>query len=145
MFRPATLPLLLMLNLILLLPLLASAWASPARPAVETTARGAAAYKCSQPAAEREALIRKAEAEEYTVRRVEFLGNEHTSDQSLRRRILLMEGDPFTRKNLVETLRSLSRARAIYPVGLADVELSLSGGSEKEVDTVICFREKRRR
>ncbi len=134
-----------MLRFILLLSLLTHNGARPARPAGEVRGQDGVPYKCSQPASEREALMRKAEAGGYTVRRIEFLGNERTPDQALRRRVLLREGDLFTRKNLVETLRNLSRVRAVYPLRPGDVELRLSGESEKEVDTLFCFRERRRR
>lgn len=100
---------------------------------------------CSQPAAEQNPLIREAVKDQYLIRRVEFLGNVHTGDRILRQRIpLLLEGDVFTRENLVKSLKSVSRLkRIIYPVKLSDVTLQLDR-QEKLIDMVICFREKRR-
>ena len=88
-------------------------------------------------------LINEAEQKEYKVRRVEFSGNEHTRDQLLRRRILLQEGDNFTRAILRQSLESLSRFKGIRPVGLEDVEVYLRS-DEKLIDMTIHINERRR-
>lgn len=99
-------------------------------------------FKCSQSAAEQEPLLREAIANEYWVRRVEFSGNQFTRDKVLRRRLMLEEGDVFTRENLVNSLKSLSRLRrTIYPVKLSDVILHLNR-PEKIIDMTICLKEK---
>jgi hypothetical protein len=102
-------------------------------------------YKCSQPVTEQTALIREAETNQYTVRRVEFIGNRYTRDAVLRRRInvLLQEGELFTREKLIISLRNVSRLKVIYPVRLSDVEIRLDK-SGKMIDVTICFRERRR-
>ena len=138
-----------MFLIMLLLPLLTYSpyqEAKSKQPNKEVVAQDSdpAPYKCSQPAAAQDALIRKAEAEKYAVRRVEFLGIEHTPDRVLRRRVLLWEGDLFTRKNLVASLENVGKLKMIYPVGLGDVELSLKD-EIKAVDILICFKEKKRR
>jgi outer membrane protein assembly factor BamA len=104
-----------------------------------------APFKCSQPVAEREALIRQAETNQYTVRRVEFVGNSYTLDAVLRRRIaaLLEEGDVFTRRKLIMSLRNAGKLKTIYPVRLRDVVIRLDK-SGKMVDMNICFKEGRR-
>ena len=100
---------------------------------------------CSQSAAERDSLIREAVENQYWVRRVAYYGIENTSDRVLRRRIMLVEGDIFTRENLVRSLERLSRLkRAIHPVRLSDVEIWLDR-PERRVDTLICFKERRQR
>ena len=102
-------------------------------------------YKCSQSAAERDALLRDAESNEYHVRRVEFLGNKHTRDKVLRERIpLLQEGELISRPNLIKSLESVSELKIIYPVRMSDVEIRLDR-EDKFVDMLICFREKPRR
>jgi hypothetical protein len=58
--------------------------------------------------------------------------------------MLLREGDVFTRRKLVASLRNLSKIKAAYPVRLNDVELSLTGETDKAVDLTICFKEKGR-
>jgi outer membrane protein assembly factor BamA len=105
---------------------------------------GAGQFKCAQPTSEQDALIREAETNKYTTRRVEFIGNNYTRDGILRRRIIigLQEGDLFTRHNLIRSLRNVSKLKVIYPVRLRDVVLHLNG-SEKTVDLIICLREKR--
>lgn len=103
-----------------------------------------APFKCSQPADEQDPLIREAVENQFWVRRVEFLGNEHTRDNVLRRRIMLQEGDVFTRANLVKSLESLNRLKhIIHPVKLSDVIIRLDR-PEKIIDMTICFKERRK-
>jgi outer membrane protein assembly factor BamA len=103
-----------------------------------------APFKCSQPATERDSLIREAEENQYTVRRIELLGNKHIRDNVLRRRLeLIQEGEVFTRGQLIRSLKSVGRLRNIYPVKLRDVIINLDR-STKEVDMETCFKEKRR-
>lgn len=100
---------------------------------------------CSQPAAEQDTLIREAEANQYTVRRVEFLGNNYTQDRVLRQRMwLINEGEIFTGEKLVRSLESVSRlGKIIHPVKLKDVIINLNK-PDKMVDMLICFKERRR-
>lgn len=96
---------------------------------------------CSQSVAEQAALIRKAQTNKYTVRRLEFIGNERIRDGVLRRRILLQEGEFFTRGILIKSLINVSKLKLIYPVRLRDVIVKLDY-QEKTVDVVICFKER---
>lgn len=97
-------------------------------------------FECYQPAAEQRSLIRHAEENRYTLRRVEFSGNQHTADQLLRRRLTLNEGNFFTRASLIRSLRRLS-ALKIKSVRLSDVKIRLDH-SDKVVDTLICLKER---
>jgi outer membrane protein assembly factor BamA len=101
-------------------------------------------FRCSQPAAEQAAKIREAEAHDYTIRRLEFLGNERISDWVLRKRMrALQEGEKFRRNNIVRSLANVSRLKTIYPVRFSDVVVRLEE-SDKLVDMVICLTEKHR-
>jgi Surface antigen variable number repeat len=102
-----------------------------------------APFKCAQPAAEQEILIREAEENEYGVRRVEFIGNRYTRDNVLRRRIILQEGDKFTRENLLKSLVRVNQLKKIiYPVELGHVIILLDR-QDKTVDFEMCFKERR--
>ena len=99
---------------------------------------------CVQPVADQAEIIRQAEADDYTIRRLEFIGNERISDSVLRKRLgALREGEKFRRSNLVRSLANVSRLKAIHPVRLGDVVLRLEE-SYKLVDMVICFKEKKK-
>ena len=115
----------------------------PAREAV-TQEPTRLALECSQSAAEQDPLIDEAIAKQYWVRRVEFSGNQYTRDQTLRRRIMLEEGDVFTREKLVKSLDSVNALKKIiYPVKQHDVIVRLNR-SEKIIDLTFCFRERPR-
>jgi outer membrane protein assembly factor BamA len=83
----------------------------------------------------------EAQQTEYSVRRVEFMGNEHTRDNILRKRFMQTEGDVFSRKALDQSLKNFSKLRMIYPVASDDVEVSLDR-EEKLIDFTIYFRER---
>ena len=102
---------------------------------------------CSQPAAEQNKLIDETQRNEFTLRRVEFVGLTYTRDHVLRDRMtpIINEGDVFTRAKLVRSLRRMSALkRAIYPLRLTNVIVQLDR-SEGLVDLTICFRQRPRR
>jgi Surface antigen variable number repeat len=139
-----------MFTIILLIPLLTfplSQELKSIQPTNNQAPQGSnpAAFKCSQPSTEQEPLIREAVKNRFWVRRVEFLGNEYTRDDVLRQRIMLQEGDTFTRENLVKSLKSVNRLKGIiYPVKLSDVIIRLNR-REKIIDMTICFKERRKK
>lgn len=109
-------------------------------PVTRTTE--SAPFICTQSAAKQVAIIREAEASDYTIRRLEFIGNEHISDGVLRKKMRsLQEGEKFRRSNLVRSLASVSRLKSIPPVRFSNVVLRLEE-ADKLVDIVVCFREK---
>ncbi len=73
---------------------------------------------------------------------MEFVGNEHIRDSVLRRRIVLQEGEVFSRRNLLRSMENVSKLKMIYRVRSSDVVIRLDR-SEKFVDTLFCFRERR--
>ncbi len=97
-----------------------------------------------QTAAERNKLIDEAQHDEFTLRRVEFVGLTYTRDHVLRDRMtpIINEGDVFTRGKLVTSLRRMSALkRAIYPLRLTNVVIQLDR-QEHLVDMIICFRQR---
>jgi hypothetical protein len=92
----------------------------------------------------RSQLVAEAEKNRYTIRRLEFIGNEHLSDPVVRRRLwALQEGEIFTKKALTKGLLSLNRPADIYRVRLDDVDVRLDR-REKTVDLRIVINERRR-
>lgn len=88
-------------------------------------------------------LIQKAEANGYTMRRVEFSGNEHIRDNVLRKQFVQGEGDVLSLKLLDQGLKNFNSLGSLYPVTLNDVEARLNR-EEKLIDLTIYFRERRR-
>jgi len=90
-------------------------------------------------------LIEKAEQNPYMVNHIYFTGNVEIRDRVLRREInkFLNEGDIFSRQNLYQSLRNLSKLKTIYSVRLENVEVSLDE-KEKNIDLTITVRETRR-
>jgi len=86
-------------------------------------------------------LIREAEQTEYTVRRVEFSGNVHIRDSTLRRGFLQQEGDVFSKSLVERSLRNFSRIAPVYPVTFTDVDVRLNR-EYKLVDLTIYFKER---
>jgi len=89
-------------------------------------------------------LLREAETHEYTLRRVEFSGNEHIRDNVLRKQFVQGEGDVLSLKLLDQGLKNFNSLGSLYPVTLNDVEARLDR-EEKLIDLTIYFRERRRR
>jgi outer membrane protein assembly factor BamA len=101
---------------------------------------------CAQPAAEQEALIREAEKGRFILRRMELVGNVSTADEALHRRIVIRmaEGNLFSRRNLIASLKNVSRLKTIYPVTMKDVVARLDK-TEKTLDLRICIKERPQR
>ncbi len=99
---------------------------------------------CGQTTAEQTPLLREAIDQRYTLRRVEFIGNETIRDHDLRRRVVLREGDLFSQRNLDKTLVSLNRLTKLYPLTMRNVIVRLDR-TEKLVDLTFCIRERHSR
>jgi outer membrane protein assembly factor BamA len=98
---------------------------------------------CPQSESERTANLDESEKNGYAIRRVDFFGNNNTRDIVLRRRILLEEGEPLTRKKIEESLKRLSQLKMIYPLRFGNVEIQLDRPN-KIADLTICVTEKRK-
>lgn len=113
------------------------------RPWMEPSFDAPPRLTCFQSAADRNNLMDEAERNQFTVRRVEFLGLAYTRDNVVRRRTSpgMNEGDLFTRQNLLRSLRRMSTLKRLYPVRLKNVELRLDR-ADRLVDMTICFTER---
>ena len=88
--------------------------------------------------------LREAIDQRYTLRRVEFIGNANISDNDLRRRVVLREGDFFSQQNFAKTLVSLNKLKIFYPLTMRDVIVRMDR-TEKLVDMTFCVRERHAR
>jgi hypothetical protein len=99
---------------------------------------------CGQTTAEETPWLREAIDQRYTLRRVEFIGNETIRDHDLRRRVVLREGDLFSQRNFAKTLVSLNKLKTLYPLTMRNVIVRLDR-AEKLVDMTFCIRERHSR
>ncbi|HYM09768.1 MAG TPA: POTRA domain-containing protein, partial [Bryobacterales bacterium] len=79
----------------------------------------------------------------YTVGRIEFRGNHSFSDATLRRAMLLEEGDPFDRDRLRRSLARLNRLGFFEPLTENDVAMERAPG-ERRVDLTLSLRQQPR-
>jgi outer membrane protein assembly factor BamA len=93
----------------------------------------------------RSQMIAEADRNQYTTRRLEFVGNRHVSDQIVRRQMSeLQEGNIFSKVALVRSLQSLNRLGRFDRVRLEDVDASLNR-EESTVDLTVFLVERPRR
>jgi len=79
----------------------------------------------------------------YRVRSIEFRGNHHIGDLTLRKVLLLSEGEWFDRNLLRRSLTRLNLTGFIYPLSESDVEVQ-PDSAQHTVDLVISVRERDR-
>jgi hypothetical protein len=96
---------------------------------------------CGQTTAEQSPWLHEAIDQRYTLRRVEFIGNVTISDDDLRRRVVLREGDLFSQRNLARTLVSLNKLGTLYPLTMRNVVVRVDR-TEKLIDMTFCIRER---
>ena len=99
---------------------------------------------CGHTTTQQTPAIREAIDHRYTLRRVEFSGNKTISDDDLRKRVVLREGDLFSQRNLAKTFVSLNKLKTLYPLTMRDVIVRLDR-AEKLVDMTFCIRERHSR
>src|SRR2546423_7052812 len=90
------------------------------------SARNQTREPCGQTTAKQTPWLREVIDRRYTLRRVEFIGNETISDHDLRRSVVLREADLFSQRNLAETLASLNKLKMLYPVTMRNVIVRLN-------------------
>jgi Surface antigen variable number repeat len=108
------------------------------------SAQNHARQTCGQTATEQAPWLREAVDQRYTLRRVEFIGNVTISDDDLRRRVVLREGDLFSQRNLAKTLVSLNRLGTLYSLTMRNVVVRMDR-TEKTIDMTFCIRERHSR
>jgi surface antigen-like variable number repeat protein len=122
-----------MIIAVLLLATLTVPWCASAQNQTRQT--------CGQTATKQTPWLREANNQRYTLRRIEFTGNVTISDDDLRRRVVLREGDLFSRRNLAKTLISLNRLGTLYPLTMRNVVVRMDR-TEKTIDMTFCIRER---
>ena len=108
------------------------------------SAQNHAQQTCGLTATEQAPWLREAVDQRYTLRRVEFIGNVTISDDDLRRRMALREGDLFSQQNFAKTLVSLNKLKTFYPLTMRNVVVRMDR-TEKTVDMTFCVHERHSR
>lgn len=126
-----------MISAVLLFATLNVSWCAPVQNPTRETCGG-------QTTAEHRPWLREVVNQRYTLRRVEFIGNETISDNDLRHSVVLREGDLFSQRNFAKTLVSLNKLGTLYPLTMRNVIVRLDR-TEKLVDMTFCVRERHSR
>jgi hypothetical protein len=97
---------------------------------------------CGQSESRVRSLSEEAEANAFTIRRVEIAGNKTIRHNEFVKRLgQLNEGNIFTRRALFRAIKRVSKIDRIKPIALDDFELRLVRDS-KSVDILICVDER---
>ena len=64
-----------------------------------------------------------AECSKYSVRRVEFVGNEKTRDRIVRRRVAFSEGKALSEQDIDRTIKNLNRLKHLEKLKREDIEI----------------------
>jgi len=83
------------------------------------------------------------EGEVFRIDRIQFDGNSRTSDQAIRRRLLIREGDVYCESMLQESLSRLNSLGLFEKLTLEDAALHINGNSGR-LDITIRLKEKGR-
>jgi hypothetical protein len=108
------------------------------------SAQSQTAEPCGLPTAKQSPWLREVVNGRYTLRRVEFIGNETISDDDLRRRVVLREGDLFSQRKFAQSLVSLNKLKTFYPLTIRNVIVRLDR-TERLVDMTFCVHERHSR
>lgn len=60
----------------------------------------------------------------YSVRRIEFIGNQNTRDRIVRRRITFSEGKALSEEDIQHTIKNLSRLKRLENLKREDIEIN---------------------
>ena len=99
----------------------------------------------SKTSQERDSRLEIASREQYVVAHVYVAGNVHVKDRDVRKRLLsgFTAGDIFVREAFDNSLKEISRIKAIYPVRIDDIDVRLDE-KEKHLEVTINIRERRK-
>lgn len=78
------------------------------------------------------------ECDTYKVRRVEVVGNEHTKDHLIARRIAFSIGSPFSERDIERTIKNLNRWGRLQQIKREDIIVTFSI-SDPETTSWHCF------
>lgn len=79
-----------------------------------------------------------AQCSTYSVRRIEIVGNTHTSDDALMRRIAFRIGKAFTERDIERTIKNLNRFGGVEKVMRQDISIEY-GVNDAETPDWHCF------
>ncbi len=104
---------------------------------------------CYQDKDEKFQLIKKAEDNEFRIRRIYFVGNTFTRDRTFRENTkdAFNEGYIFTQKSLTESIKGINKLKTIKPITLDNVSVRLAGDENRDLNVIdfdICIQETKR-
>lgn len=99
---------------------------------------------CNQSKATKLQAIKTAEIKPYRVHDVQIFGNIYLRDREFRERMVLNEGDLFTKKALDKTIQNFRKMKALKPITIENVGLRLID-EDKDVNIIFCVEERRKK
>lgn len=113
------------------------------------TVRGDKPNPCAQSKAEKLRLIKKAEDNEYNIRRIEIFGNTDTRYPTFRKHWdrNFGEGSIFTRESLMKSIAGTNKLKTIKPISLDNIAVRLEENDKRgwnAIDFVICVEQNRK-
>lgn len=111
------------------------------------TVKGDEPNPCAQSKAEKMRLIKKAEDNEYNIRRIEISGNTYTRYRTFREHWdkSFEEGSIFTRESLMKSIAGTNKLKTIKTISLENIEVRLEENDRRgwnAIDFVICVQQK---
>ncbi len=103
---------------------------------------------CSQNKAEKLQLLKKAEENEYNIKRIEISGNTYTRYRTFRGHWEknFNEGDIFTQEALLKSIKGINKIKSIKPISLDNIEVRLEENDNRgwnSINFVICVEQKK--
>ncbi len=105
---------------------------------------------CSQDKAEKLLLLKKAEENEYNIKRIEISGNTYSRYRTFREHWEknFNEGDIFTQEALLKSIKGINKIKSIKPISLDNIEVRLEENDNRgwnSINFVICVEQKEKK
>lgn len=99
---------------------------------------------CKQSETVKLQIIKTAESQSYRIRNVKLFGNIFLRDRHFRDKLVLEEGDIFTKKGFDENIRNVGKIKVLKPLTIKNVGIQLFN-QDKDVNIIFCVEERKQK